>query len=117
MLSLLLSRWRLIAYAIVAIASIGVFFYLRHRLGLVAELEIALRQEREINAANIAEIYSIKQTYIKQIDALDRERRAAAEASEKIENIRKGLINAEDAPVAPVLRAVLDGLRKPYNAN
>ena len=111
-LETLLRNWRLVICGIACAVLMAGWIYLQHVRSQVAELSGQLAVQQQVNATNMAALDELKSQYATNLAAVTADRDAVASRAETVAKLKKDYRHEEDAPVAPVLRSVLDGLRK-----
>lgn len=106
-------HWRVLLPSFAALALFGWQYWtiagLRRELR-DADAGLVSCQDREKAAAAVARAANAETT-AQAFEAARIAAQAANVAHNRAESVRKGIDHAEDGPVAPVLRSVLDGLR------
>ena len=118
-----LANWRLIAAtglaALVALASGWALTERGQRKALSAQLQIQTDQLDQATAANaglVKAIEALRVEHERQIAAIAADQKSSLQRAQRAQAIKEGIRHApkqDDGPVAPVLSAVVERLRKP----
>jgi len=119
----LLSNWRVILGLGIAGAVLGFGLYVWHLRDEVASqkaradlAEASLSQQIQVNQQNLQQLALMRAADAAALDAMTKQRDAVAARTAltvQLKGKTSHVSKANDGPVAPVLRDVLDGLRGP----
>lgn len=111
-LETLLRNWWMVLSGIACTILVAGWFYIQHVRSQVAELSGKLVVQQQVNSANLAALDELKNQYAANLAAVTADRDAVARRADTVAKLKEDSRHEDDAPVAPVLRSVLDGLRK-----
>lgn len=106
--------WRAVGVAALVVAGAALWWRLDHLAAARDQALAEAAEARRVAAANAAAVEAVKRSYQLQLEAIAADRAAMERRLARVAPARRAVTGApaeDDAPVAPVLRRALEGLR------